>query len=125
MDAIESKARDLLAYQCELGGYMETAAAYRDGMFDANPPMLAVIAALTMSKRFEAQACAEIDVAQIAQRRSDRAGHCVPDGYVMIQILDAERLCKNSKHSPTSALSARRVEACIKAQSTKPEIPND
>jgi len=42
-----------------------------------------------------------------------RPAQAMPDGMVMVQIKDVERLCKYSKHSPTSAISARRVEALI------------
>ena len=45
-----------------------------------------------------------------------------PEGYVLIQAGDARRLCAYSKHSPSSALAARRVKAILAAS---PEIPNE
>ncbi|WP_442256128.1 hypothetical protein ACS0OT_07255 [Stenotrophomonas maltophilia group sp. RY12688] len=46
--------------------------------------MAAIIAALTLADKFEAQADAAIEAAQIAQRRADRSALTPPEGYVVV-----------------------------------------
>lgn len=47
MDAIEKRARELLAVEYERFGLPSTAAGARAGAYDLNPSMRAVVAALT------------------------------------------------------------------------------
>ncbi len=96
MDVMMERARELLAYQAELDGHVETAAAYRSGMFDTNPSVRALLVALAMAERFESQAVAAIEAAQIASRRADRSALTPPDGYVLVdsKLLGAVRVAR-------------------------------
>lgn len=85
MDAIEKRARELLARmekakRNERGHWCDARAAV-DSACDLLP---AIIAALTLADKFEAQAHAALEAAQIAQRRADRAALTPPEGHVVV-----------------------------------------
>lgn len=83
MDAIEKRAQELLAD--ELGEYeARLLVEGLGGTVTTREAMAAIIAALTLADKFEAQADAAIEAAQIAQRRADRSALTPPEGYVVV-----------------------------------------
>jgi len=84
MDAIEKRARELLAAEYEKSGSSSCASAIRSGELDCSQYMRAIIAALTLAYKFEAQTHAALEAAQIAQRRADRSALTPPEGHVVV-----------------------------------------
>lgn len=79
---VEQRARERLGEQLgplEVGAIVSGAG---DLFVAESAAVKAIIAALTLSDKFEAQAHAAIEAAQIAQRRADRSALTPPQGYV-------------------------------------------
>lgn len=85
MDAVEKRARELLAAEWERDGYPASARQIREGKApEVGKAVAAIIAALTLAYKFEAQTHAALEAAQIAQRRADRSALTPPEGHVVV-----------------------------------------
>lgn len=101
MDDVEKRARELLAAERkkELSG-----CAIR-----------AIVAALTPPEGYVSREEMLSAMDRAFYDGMSKAEPQIPEGYVLVQVLDAERLCNHVTHSPSSALAARRVQGLIKA----------
>lgn len=112
MDDVEKRAREIYAAQFPGDAGFETREWIMDGSFGEEETIRAIVAALTPPEGYVSR-----EEMLDAQDRAfyDGIEKAIPDGYVLVQVADAERLCRHVLHSPSSSLAARRVEAIIKA----------
>lgn len=80
MDAIEKRARELL------DSSRERAISRKPRLIHMDDAIHAIIAALTLADKFEAQARAALEAAEIAQRRADRSTRTPPEGHVLVPV---------------------------------------
>ncbi|MBA0332783.1 hypothetical protein [Stenotrophomonas maltophilia] len=96
MDAIEKRARELLAAEYERFDLPGTAAVVRDGEYDLNPSMRALVAALTP-----------------------------PDGYVLVPVVPTKQMMDAAVPASSQDQTGRRQRATWDAMlSARPEVPS-
>lgn len=95
MDAIEKRARELLAAEYERFDLPGTAAVVRDGEYDLNPSMRALVAVLTP-----------------------------PDGYVLVPMVPTKAMVDASVPAASQDQTGRRQRAVWDAMlAARPEVP--
>ena len=95
MDAIEKRARELLAVEYERFDLPSTAAGARAGAYDLNPSMRAVVAALTP-----------------------------PEGYVLVPVVPTKQMMDAAVPTNSQDQTGRRQRALWDAMlAARPEAP--
>lgn len=92
---VEQGARELLAAEYRSRHcHLEADSILHGRTFLHDSAIKVIIAALTQGEMLESQLKAAVEVAEIAQRRADRAALTPPDGYVFAPVIPAYEMVK-------------------------------
>lgn len=84
---VEQRARELLAAEYRSRHcHLEADSILHGRTFLHGSAIKVIIAALTQGEMLESQLKAAVEVAEIAQRRADRAALTPPEGYVLVPV---------------------------------------